>query len=104
MPLFVNTPYRVVRPEPRLDPMSKQLVQDTPYRVYSKRDENELRQMWKQKDPDIIEVSESHANQVIRRQRGYQEIPVEKFEAEAVKRVAAARRTRKSGNKGLGES
>ncbi len=84
MPLFVKTPYQTVFPEARLDPMSKKMVQDPPYRIYHKRSEEELFEFYRAKSPEIIEVSESHAREVLRKQPGYQEIDVKKFDARLV--------------------
>ncbi len=84
MALFIKTPFRTVFPDPYLDPMSKKMVQDPPYRIYHPRPEEELFEMYRSKDIGLVEVPESHAREVLRKQPGYQEIQVKKFDARLV--------------------
>ncbi|MCP4895637.1 MAG: hypothetical protein GY906_01580 [bacterium] len=101
MALFIKTPFRTMFPEPYLDPMSKKMTQDPPYRVYRPRSEEELFEKYRSKDIGLVEVPESHAREVLRKQPGYQEIQVKKFDARlvGVNKAKGPRRTSVAKNK-----
>jgi len=99
MALFIKTPFQTIFPEPYLDPMSKKMTQDPPYRIYHPRSEEELFELYRQKDVGLVEVPEAHAREVLRKQRGYQEIEVAKFDAKLVGDVKAKGPRRSNINK-----